>query len=145
MSTRHSPTADAHRSASDTSPHIPGSLAVPHTPDPPQGGAFDCAWCGATARALDSRGARRTHCPSCLNAPHLDDGAGGTGRCRGRTAPIAVAVLDSGERITVHRCLRCDALASHPVHPDDNRLVLLRTAVRPLADPPFPLEVLGRL
>ncbi|NEE10827.1 RNHCP domain-containing protein, partial [Streptomyces sp. SID7499] len=34
---------------------------------------------------------------------------------------------------------------SSPAHVDDNQLMLMQLAVRPLAQPPFPLEAFGDL
>ncbi|KUL55498.1 RNHCP domain protein [Streptomyces sp. NRRL F-4489] len=115
-------------------PNLPGPTPAPDT--------FACAWCGLTA----PDGAGRDHCPSCLHARHvLDRVAGGPSACRGRMAPIAIAVAGSGDWRLIHRCLGCDELTASPVRPDDNQLVLMRTAVRPLAEPPFPLEAFGAL
>lgn len=106
--------------------------------------AFSCAWCGRTVSADD--GARRHHCPSCLHFQHVPDPAdGGSGDCRGRMSPIAVAVPRTGGWVVIHRCVRCDELTSHPARTDDNQLILMRLAVRPLAQPPFPLEAFGDL
>ncbi|GAA2042590.1 hypothetical protein GCM10009757_06280 [Streptomyces cheonanensis] len=47
--------------------------------------------------------------------------------------------------MVIHRCVRCDELTSNPICTDDNQLILMRMAVRPLAQPPFPLEAFGDL
>ncbi|MFJ9112863.1 RNHCP domain-containing protein [Streptomyces sp. NPDC102283] len=105
---------------------------------------FSCAWCGRTAAADD--GTRRDHCPSCLQSQHvLDRVEGDSSDCRGRMSPIAVAVPRTGGWMVIHRCVRCDKLTSSPTRADDNQLVLMRLAVRPLAQPPFPLEAFGDL
>ncbi len=59
--------------------------------------------------------------------------------------PLAVSVHDDGEWALVHRCTSCDAIALNRIAGDDNALVLMRLAVRPLARPAFPLEWLSRL
>lgn len=59
--------------------------------------------------------------------------------------PIAVTVRDHGEWVLVHRCLACHELHLNRTAADDNPLLLLRLAVRPLAQPPFPLEFLTGL
>lgn len=100
---------------------------------------FACAWCGLTVSAYGPGGARREHCPSCLYARHVSES------CQGRMSPIAVAVPRAGDWRVIHRCVRCDELTSHPVCGDDNQLVLMRIAVSPLAQPPFPLEAFGAL
>jgi hypothetical protein len=65
--------------------------------------------------------------------------------CGGAMEPIAVYVRRSGEWALIHRCERCAAVSLNRIAGDDNPLVLMRLAVRPLAQPPFPLEWLGRL
>lgn len=75
----------------------------------------------------------------------LDQATGGPSTCRGATSPIAIAVPRAGDWRVIHRCARCDELASDSVREDDNQLVVMRMAVRPLAEPPFPLEAFGSL
>ncbi|MEU9861835.1 RNHCP domain-containing protein [Streptomyces sp. NPDC047971] len=107
---------------------------------------FTCAWCGLTVSADAADGAPRDHCPSCLHSRHvLDHVEGGPSDCEGLMSPIAVAVPRNGDWRVIHRCSRCDELTSNPVAADDNQLVLMRMAVRPLAQPPFPLEAFGTL
>ncbi|MDX6743937.1 RNHCP domain-containing protein [Actinocorallia sp. A-T 12471] len=106
---------------------------------------FDCARCGLTATTYAADGRRRNHCPSCLHSLHVQDASGGVSACRSRMSPISIAVLRDGDWRIIHRCVRCDELTSSPVSPDDNQLILLRMAVRPLAQPPFPLEAFGDL
>ncbi|MGW4479375.1 RNHCP domain-containing protein [Rhodococcus triatomae] len=109
-------------------------------------GTFTCAWCGQTVSAVAGDGTRRNHCPSCLRSQHvLDHVEGGPSRCQGRMSPIAIAVVRNGDWMVVHRCVRCDELTSNPICTDDNQLILMRLAVRPLAQPPFPLEAFGDL
>ncbi|GAA2793971.1 RNHCP domain-containing protein [Streptomyces showdoensis] len=113
-----------------------------HTSDStptPTTGTSACAWCGLTVSAYGPDGARRDHCPSCLQSRHAGEA------CEGRMSPIAVAVPHGGDWRVIHRCVRCDELTSNPVRADDNPLVLMRVAVRPLAQPPFPLEAFGAL
>jgi hypothetical protein len=59
-------------------------------------------------------------------------------------SPIAIAVPRAGDWTVIHRCVRCDELASDAVR-EDNQLVVMRMAVRPLAQPPVPLEAFGAL
>jgi hypothetical protein len=59
--------------------------------------------------------------------------------------PIAVAVRGDGEWVLIHRCSGCDALSANRTAGDDNPLLLVRTAVRPLVQAPFPLELLGEV
>jgi hypothetical protein len=59
--------------------------------------------------------------------------------------PIAISVRGDGEWVLVHRCSGCDALHLNRTAGDDNPLLLLRLAVKPLAQPPFPLERITQL
>ncbi|MFE0645981.1 RNHCP domain-containing protein [Streptomyces sp. NPDC058877] len=109
-------------------------------------GTFTCVWCGLTVSTYAAERALRNHCPSCLHSRHvLDHVEGGPSDCEGRMSPIAIAVLRTGDWMVIHRCVRCDELTSNQVHADDNQLILMRMAVRPLAQPPFPLEAFGTL
>nr|WP_312866571.1 RNHCP domain-containing protein [Streptomyces boluensis] len=101
-------------------------------------------WCRHTVNTRAGDGSRRNHCPSCLHSQHLRDHADGSpSACRARMTPISIAVLRNGDWTVIHRCVQCDELTSHPVSADDNQLILMRMAVRPLAQPPFPLEAFG--
>ena len=57
--------------------------------------------------------------------------------------PIAITVRNDGEWVLIHRCLGCGMLASNRTAGDDNALLLVRIAVKPLAQPPFPLDRLA--
>jgi hypothetical protein len=59
--------------------------------------------------------------------------------------PVAVSVHGDGEWVLIHRCLGCGEMRLNRTAGDDNPLALLRLAIRPLALPPFPLEVLSRI
>jgi len=59
--------------------------------------------------------------------------------------PIAICVRGDGEWVLVRRCTGCDVVHLNRTAGDDNPLLLVRLAVKPLAQPPFPLEVLSRL
>ncbi|MGW5120027.1 RNHCP domain-containing protein [Streptomyces noursei] len=120
--------------------------SLPNPPHTILTDTFTCAWCGLTVSAAVGDGTRRDHCPSCLHSQHvLDRVEGGRSDCQGRMSPIAIAVLRTGDWTVIHRCVRCDELTSNPVCADDNQLILMRMAVRPLAQPPFPLEAFGDL
>jgi hypothetical protein len=58
---------------------------------------------------------------------------------------IAVTVRGDGEWVLIHRCTGCDELRANRIAGDDNPLVLVRIAIKPLALTPFPLEVLAQL
>jgi ribosome biogenesis GTPase / thiamine phosphate phosphatase len=61
-------------------------------------------------------------------------------RVSGRMEPVAVWVRNGGEWAVIHRCNDCGTLHSNRIAADDNEALLLALAVRPLAQPPFPLE-----
>jgi RNHCP domain len=97
---------------------------------------------------MDAPGtAHRNHCPSCLWSRHLDDDTPGdrAADCGASMEPLAICVRADGEWALVHRCAGCDTLHVNRIAGDDNPLMLMRLAVRPLAQPPFPLEWLSRL
>ena len=108
--------------------------------------SFRCRNCGLDV-SVDAPGtAHRNHCPNCLWSRHLDDSPGDRAAdCGSSMEPIAVCVRGAGEWVLVHRCTACDTLHLNRTAGDDNPLPLVRLAVRPLAQPPFPLEWLGRL
>jgi hypothetical protein len=89
----------------------------------------------------------RNHCPGCLWSQHLDDDVPGDrdAQCSASMAPIAICVRDDGEWALVHLCGGCATVHLNRIAGDDNPLMLMRLAVRPLAQPPFPLEWLSRL
>ncbi|MFE3442679.1 RNHCP domain-containing protein [Nocardia sp. NPDC059180] len=118
-----------------------------HGPSPAQRtGTFTCLRCGLVVADLAPDDSRRNHCPSCLESRHtVDHREGGLSDCGGRMTPLSIAVLRTGRWAVVHRCTRCTELSLHQVAADDNQLILMRLAVRPLAEPPFPLEVFGEL
>lgn len=109
--------------------------------------SFRCAHCSLDV-PLSAPGTRhRNHCPNCLYSKHVDDGVPGdrASDCGARMEPIAVTVRGDGEWVLIHRCTRCDTLVANRSAGDDNPLLLVRTATRPLASPPFPLERLAAL
>ncbi|ADB48651.1 RNHCP domain-containing protein [Conexibacter woesei] len=109
--------------------------------------AFRCRNCGLDVPTDAPGTAHRNHCPSCLWSRHLDDATPGdrAALCGSSMEPIAVAVRGDGEWVLVHRCAGCGELDLNRIAGDDNPLLLTRLAVKPLAQPPFPLERLARL
>jgi RNHCP domain len=65
--------------------------------------------------------------------------------CGSLMEPIAISVRGDGEWVVVHRCRACDTVRLNRSAGDDNPLILLRLAVKPLSHPPFPIELVGRL
>jgi hypothetical protein len=89
----------------------------------------------------------RNHCPACLWSRHLDGRVPGdrAAGCAASMAPIGVCVHSDGEWALVHRCDGCAIVRVNRIAGDDNPLRLMQLAVKPLAEPPFPLELLTRL
>lgn len=109
--------------------------------------SFRCLECRLDVSVHAPGTAHRNHCPSCLTSRHVDQHRPGdrASPCRSRMEPIAVSVRGDGEWVLVHRCTGCGALSANRTAGDDNPLLLVRIAVRPLAQPPFPLELLGQI
>lgn len=108
-------------------------------------GDFTCIHCRRTI-PNDSWGTRhRNHCPACLWSRHVDDEPGDRRcPCAQPMQPVAIEVRERGEWAIVHRCTGCGILRTNRVAGDDHELALLGLALRPLANPAFPLEVLDR-
>ena len=109
--------------------------------------SFRCRHCGLDV-SIDAPGtAHRNHCPTCLWSRHLDDARPGdrAADCGASMEPIPISVRGDGEWVLVHRCTHCDEVHLNRSAGDDNPLALVRLAVRPIAQPPFPLDWLGRL
>ena len=52
--------------------------------------------------------------------------------------PIAITVRKDGEWVLIHRCNGCGTLSSNRTAGDDNPLLLIRIAVKPLAQTAVP-------
>ncbi len=108
--------------------------------------SFICRVCGAAVNPEGAGGDYRNHCPKCLSSVHLDNGPGDReAGCGGVMEPISVWTRKGGEWALIHRCRRCGALSSNRIAADDNPILLLSIAVRPLSMPPFPLNDLEAL
>ena len=108
--------------------------------------SFRCGQCSLDVSTLDIGTAHRNHCPNCLWSRHLDNSPGDrAAHCGSLMEPIAITVRGDGEWILVHRCNGCYLLHLNRTAGDDNPLMLLRLAVKPLAQPPFPIERIGQL
>lgn len=111
----------------------------------PHNHSFTCPWCSFTLESIEHSTDARTHCPSCLDGVHTDALHDSTiSDCLGRMVVIAIAPSRSGGWNLIHRCTACDELSAHPVRDDDNRYILIRTAIGPMSNPPFPLDMLDR-
>ena len=107
---------------------------------------FVCAVCGRTVAAEGSGVNHRNHCPNCLSSLHLDNQAGDReADCGGIMDPVAVWVRKNGEWAIIHRCRRCGKLSSNCVAADDNPMKLMSIALKPLCQPPFPIERIEEL
>ena len=83
----------------------------------------------------------RNHCPNCLSSLHVDIEPGDRASdCGGIMEPVAVWVRRGGEWAIIHRCKRCGMLSSNRVAADDNPMKLMSIAMKPLCEPPFPLD-----
>ncbi len=78
------------------------------------------------------------HCPNCLSSIHEQDEDGN--ECGGIYEPVGIWVIDDSRWEIIQRCAWCGAMKSTPLHGDDNPLVVLSVASKPLANPPFPVE-----
>ena len=108
--------------------------------------SFRCGHCGLDVAVQAQGTAHRNHCPNCLWSRHLDDHPGDRAAdCASAMEPIAISVRGDGEWVLVHRCTGCDTVHLNRTAGDDNPLVLLRLAVKPLAQPPFPIERVTQL
>lgn len=88
----------------------------------------------------DAGSQHRNHCPRCLSSVHVDDSPGDRASlCGGTMDPISVWVRKNGEWAIIHRCRSCGALSSNRIAADDNPMLLMSIATKPLAFPPFPL------
>ena len=109
--------------------------------------SFRCGRCQLDVPEQAPGTAHRNHCPNCLWSRHVDDDTPGDREsdCGSLMEPIGITVRGSGEWVLVHRCAGCDVINLNRTAGDDSPLVLLRLAVKPLAQPPFPMEWIGRL
>ena len=94
--------------------------------------SFTCKVCGRPVVAAGAASDHRNHCPNCLSSLHLDNEPGDRAAdCGGIMDPVGVWVRKNGEWAIIHRCR---------VAADDNPMKLMSIAMRPLSQPPFPLE-----
>lgn len=108
--------------------------------------SFVCKVCGWLVVSAGAGSSHRNHCPYCLSSLHLDNEPGDReADCGGIMDPIGVWIRKNGEWAIIHRCRRCGHLSSNRVAADDNPMILMSIAMRPLSRPPFPLEKLEEL
>jgi len=105
------------------------------------GEPFHCVNCGELVTAPATGTEQRNHCPRCLWSRHVDFQTGDRRSvCKGGMEPIAVWVKPTREWSIVHRCTKCGTLRVNRVAGDDNEVILLSLALRPIALPAFPLD-----
>lgn len=109
-------------------------------------GAFTCVCCkhAVSGQAFGTK--HRNHCPACLWSRHVDEAPGDRRAVCGRPMePIAITVAESGEWSIIHHCTGCGRLRHNRIAGDDNEMSLLSLALRPIANPAFPLDLGPRL
>lgn len=105
---------------------------------------FRCVHCGSPVHAAAWGTSNRNHCPRCLWSRHVDGVIGDRrSACAQAMEPIAVAARPDGEWAIVHRCTGCGQLRVNRIAGDDDEVVLLALALRPISAPAFPLDSIG--
>lgn len=103
--------------------------------------SFNCKVCGRLVVANGAGSDHRNHCPNCLCSLHVDNEPGDReSDCGGIMEPVGVWVRKNEEWAIIHRCRRCGRFSSNRVAADDNPMKLMSIAMKPLTQPPFPLE-----
>ena len=102
---------------------------------------FTCKICGRMVIPAGAGTNHRNHCPNCLSSLHVDIEPGDrSSDCGGIMDPVAVWVRKNGEWAIIHRCRNCEELSSNRIAADDNPMKLMSIDMKPLCEPPFPLE-----
>ena len=110
-------------------------------PRRPAEGSFTCANCGECVTSESAGAEHRNHCPRCLWSVHLDHEPGDRSACcGGQMEPVAVWVRKGDEWAIIHRCRECGDFHSNRIAADDNEMLLLSIAAKPIAKPPFRLD-----
>lgn len=108
--------------------------------------SFICKVCGWLVTPEGASSSHCNHCPNCLSSLHVDIEPGDReSDCGGVMEPVAVWVRKGGEWAVIHRCKRCGTLSSNRVAADDNPVRLMGVALKPLCEPPFPVERIREL
>ncbi len=107
---------------------------------------FTCRVCGRTVVPSGAGSDHRNHCPNCLTSLHVDNEPGDRqSECGGIMDAIALWIRKNGECAVIHRCRRCGALSSNRTAADDNPMKIMSIALKPLCEPPFPVERIEEL
>ncbi|MCL2079174.1 MAG: RNHCP domain-containing protein [Oscillospiraceae bacterium] len=105
------------------------------------GDSFTCKVCGYPNTPYGAGSTHRNHCYNCLSSQHIDNEPGDReADCGGIMEAIGVWVRKGGEWAIIHRCKQCGQLNSNRIAADDNPLKLMSIALKPLGNPPFPME-----
>lgn len=108
--------------------------------------SFTCKVCGMRVEPIGAGTDHRNHCPNCLSSIHVDEEPGDReSECHGVMEPISVWVRKNGEWALIHRCKVCGKLSSNRIAADDSPVKLMSIAMRPIAEPPFPVERIKEL
>ena len=108
--------------------------------------SFTCKVCGRLMTPENAGSDRRNHCSNCLCSLHVDIEPGDRAAvCGGIMEPVAVWVRRNGEWAIIHRCRRCGAFSSNRVVADDNPVKLMSIAMKPIGNPPFPIERMAEI
>ena len=103
--------------------------------------SFTCKVCGYPNTPHGAASTHRNHCYNCLSSQHVDNEPGDReADCGGIMEAIGVWVRKGGEWAIIHRCKQCGQLNSNRIAADDNPLKLMSIALKPLGNPPFPME-----
>ncbi len=107
---------------------------------------FTCRVCGRTVVPAGAGSDHRNHCPNCLTSLHVDNEPGDRqSECGGIMDAIALWIRKNGGCAVIHRCRRCGALPSNRTAADDNPMKIMSIALKPLCEPPFPVERIEEL
>lgn len=107
---------------------------------------FTCRVCGRTVVPAGAGSDHRNHCPNCLTSLHVDNEPGDRqSECGGIMDAIALWIRKNGECAVIHRCRCCGALSSNRTAADDNPMKIMSIALKPLCEPPFPVERIEEL
>lgn len=103
---------------------------------------FICENCGLTVVPPESGTMHRNHCPHCLYSRHVDMRIGDRrSGCRGLMEPIGIWVPARKDWSIIHRCTKCGFIRTNRIAGDDNEMLLLSLAARPMTQLPFPVEM----
>lgn len=105
--------------------------------------SFECKRCKKPVSVIAHGTKHRNHCPFCLWSAHVatslkQDDRNST--CQAPMEPIGIATQKDGEWSIVHRCEGCGDVKTNRIAGDDDTILLLCLALRPLANLPFPLD-----